>query len=127
MIRPPTLGERLSELRRKSRRDLQEVARAAGTSRQHLWRIEKGMVLNPSPAILTRIASAYGLTLADILTPPEPDIGLYGSKPRDERTQIIGRLLRHAYDMPDEDWQQLEQIATRARARLAEANGEHPG
>ncbi len=63
--KPLPLASRLLELRRKAKRSMVEVAEAAGISRQHVWRIENGSVPNPSPEILTRLASVYGLSLAE--------------------------------------------------------------
>lgn len=99
---PPTLAERLIELRRRTRRSISAVAAAAGISRQHLWRIEKGLVPNPSPEILRRLASVYGVTLAQLLG--------YAAA---GRAETLSRLLHCAEAICDEDWEALNNIARR--------------
>ena len=104
--RPPALAARLTELRRKSKRSAACVARAAGISRQHLWRIETGLVPNPSPDILARIAKAYGVDLAQLL----------GRTPPRGREGTLLRLVEAAAALSDEEWRILDDLANRISA-----------
>ena len=104
--RPLALAARLAELRRKSKRSAAYVARAAGISRQHLWRIETGLVPNPSPDILARIAKAYGVDLAQLL----------GRTPPPGREGTLLRLVEAAAALSDEEWRILDDLANRVSA-----------
>jgi transcriptional regulator with XRE-family HTH domain len=46
------------------------LAEAAGLSKGYLWQLENGEDPNPSLAILTKIATALGTTVADLLGQP---------------------------------------------------------
>lgn len=113
----PPLGERLGELRRKARRTCSEVSEAAGISRQHLWRIEQGIVLNPSPELLARLARSYGLTLGELLSEPIPATTRALSVSA-EREVVLRRLMQCADTMCNDDWQALHELANRASARV---------
>ena len=104
MIEPPSLAMRLRDLRLHSRRSAADVARTAGISRQQLWRSEQGLVPNPSPDILVRLASAYGLGLPQLL----------GRAPPAERERTLLRLMRSADALSEEEWQLLDDLAKRA-------------
>jgi transcriptional regulator with XRE-family HTH domain len=104
--RPAALAARLTELRRKSKRSAACVARAAGISRQHLWRIETGMVPNPSPDVLARVAKAYGIGLAQLL----------GRAPTRGREGTLLRLAEAAAALSDEEWRILDALANRVSA-----------
>jgi transcriptional regulator with XRE-family HTH domain len=49
---------------------LPALAEAAGLSKGYLWQLENGKEPNPSLAILTKIATALGTTVADLLGQP---------------------------------------------------------
>lgn len=113
-----SLAERLSELRRKARKSCSAAAEAAGISRQHLWRIEQGIVLSPGPELLARLAHVYGLTLAEVLSPgPTPATTRHCGVNRD-REEILRRLMLLAGTMGDDDWQALDELANRASRRV---------
>jgi transcriptional regulator with XRE-family HTH domain len=46
------------------------LAEAAGLSKGYLWQLENGKDPNPSLGILTKIATALGTTVADLLGQP---------------------------------------------------------
>lgn len=114
--RGPSLASRLAELRRKARKSCSAVAEAAGISRQHLWRIEQGIVVSPGPELLARLAGAYGLTLGELLTEP-PRLTATGVG--GDREEILRRLMHCAGTMCDADWQALDELANRASGRVA--------
>ena len=120
LMRPqlPSLAERLSELRRKARRSCSAVADAAGISRQHLWRIEQGIVPNPGPELLARLARVYGLTLGELLGEPSIPGAARAAAVSGDREEILRRLMRCANTMCDDDWQALDELASRASSRV---------
>ena len=103
----PSLAARLCDLRQKSRRSAAAVARAAGISRQHLWRIETGVVVNPSPEILERLASVYGTSLSQLLERASPPSG---------RSGTLLRLVAAAEAISEEEWRMLARLADRVSA-----------
>ena len=114
----PSLAARLSELRRKARRSCSAVADAAGISRQHLWRIEQGIVLNPGPELLARLARAYGLTLGELLGEPSAPRATRAAPVRGDREEILRRLMQFANTMCEDDWEALDELASRASGRM---------
>ena len=116
--RLPSLAARLGELRRKGRRSCSAVADAAGISRQHLWRIEQGIVRNPAPELLVRLARAYGLMLGELLGERAVPQATHAAAVSGDREEILRRLMRVANSMCDDDWQALDELADRASTRL---------
>lgn len=107
--RPPPASKRSSlasilvGLRRGTRRTINDVAQAAGISRQHLWRIETGLVQAPGAEVLEGLAGAYGLSLAQLLDP----------RLASGRQETLSRLLDRAEAISDEDWHTLDEIGKR--------------
>lgn len=64
------VSSRLKELRREQALTLDELSRRAGVSKGMLVEIEKGAA-NPSIAILCKIAAAFGISVADIVSVAE--------------------------------------------------------
>lgn len=61
------LASRLRSLRQRQNWSLADLAEAAGVSKAMLSRIERAEA-SPTATILSRIASAFGITLAELLT-----------------------------------------------------------
>lgn len=61
------LGARLHELRVRDRMSLQDVARAVGISKAHVWNLEKGMSDNPSMDLLLKLAELFRVRVADLV------------------------------------------------------------
>lgn len=61
------VGQKLKELRVKHRQSLQEVADAIGASKTHIWDLETGRSKNPSLELLTKIATYYRVSVADLV------------------------------------------------------------
>ncbi len=99
----PSLAAILAELRRSTGRTINDVAQAAGISRQHLWRIERALVQAPGAEVLESIARAYGLSLAQLLDP----------RLTSGRKETLSRLTDLAETIADEDWRTLDEISKR--------------
>ena len=57
----------LKQLRLQYKQTLDEVALAAGTTRGHIWAIERGRIKDPGVTILTAIADHYHCTLDTVV------------------------------------------------------------
>ncbi|HEX8534424.1 MAG TPA: helix-turn-helix domain-containing protein [Allosphingosinicella sp.] len=113
-----SLAEKLAELRSIARKPCSAVAEAAGISRQHLWRIEQGIVLSPGPELLARLADVYGLTLAELLCAGPAPTAVRARTVGSDREDILRRLMLCADTMGDDDWQALDALADRASRRV---------
>jgi transcriptional regulator with XRE-family HTH domain len=71
-IQTLTLGERIKAARKRAGLSHDRLGAAAGTSRQHLIRLEKN-IHRPKPELLARIAEATGTPLAELADPNEDD------------------------------------------------------
>jgi len=65
-----SLAERLTEFRKKRKMSLVALAQEADISKAYLWQLENEENKQPSAEILYRIASALGVTIADLLDKP---------------------------------------------------------
>lgn len=89
------LCNRVTELRRKHKLTLDQLASASGVSRSMLSQIERGKA-NPTLAVTFRIAQAFGITIGELVDQPwaAPSIELvHGDDPNmlfrsDDRCQI---------------------------------------
>ena len=61
---------RVREMRKRKRWTLEQLASLSGVSRSMLSQIERG-VANPTLAVAFRIASAFGMSLGDLVDPPD--------------------------------------------------------
>lgn len=69
-----TLCERVTQLRRRNKFTLEQLAAASGVSRSMLSQIERGHA-NPTLAVTFRIAQAFGMTIGELVDDPQA-IGL---------------------------------------------------
>jgi len=60
-------GDKLKELRIKNNKSLQDVADAVGASKPHIWDLEKGNSSNPSLDLITKIASYFKTSVAEMV------------------------------------------------------------
>jgi len=58
------MGVRLKELRTKKGESLQQTANAAGTSKAHIWQMERGQADNPSVGVIKNLADHFGVTIS---------------------------------------------------------------
>jgi transcriptional regulator with XRE-family HTH domain len=61
------LATKLKALRLKKNKSLQQVADAVGASKNHIWDLETGKSRNPSIELLTKLAKALGVSVADLI------------------------------------------------------------
>lgn len=64
------VGKRIATRRQMKNLSLPALAQAAEVSKGYLWQLENGEDPNPSLAVLSRIATALGTTVADLLDQP---------------------------------------------------------
>jgi transcriptional regulator with XRE-family HTH domain len=97
---PSRFGDIIAELRVRKRLSATETARRAGISRQHLYRIEKGIVPSPGRDIVLRIAGALETTPA-----------LLFAGARSTRAQkLLTVLWQHSSEIGSDDADRLEEI-----------------
>lgn len=58
-----SLGAKLTELRLKNAKSLQEVADAVGVSKTHIWQMEKGKSENPSSELLKKLSEYFKVSV----------------------------------------------------------------
>lgn len=58
------LGKRIKDLREDKGESLQQTADAVGTSKAHIWQIERGKADNPAIGVLARLADHFGVSVA---------------------------------------------------------------
>jgi transcriptional regulator with XRE-family HTH domain len=63
----PAIGDRIRRFRNERGLSLTELAEVSGVSKSHLSAIENGTGSRPGAAILHKLATALGVTLADVL------------------------------------------------------------
>lgn len=100
------IGARVRRYRQDAGLSLTELAARAGVSKSHLSAIENGTGTRPGARVLHALATALGVTLADLL-----GRGLRSTEP----TDIPANLLEFAADheLPDSDVQMLAGIQFR--------------
>lgn len=70
------LGKRIKELRESKGESLQQTADAVGTSKAHVWQIERGKADNPAIGVLTRIADHFDVSVAHLIGEKLDDPGI---------------------------------------------------
>jgi transcriptional regulator with XRE-family HTH domain len=70
-----SFAAKLKELRMKKKASLQQVADAAGTSKAHVFDLEKGTSANPSKDLLLKLAKYFQTSVSDLVgeDPNAPD------------------------------------------------------
>lgn len=61
------LGEQLARARAERELSYRDVRDATGISLAHLQRLERGLVEEPSPSLLHKLAAALGLSYIDLM------------------------------------------------------------
>lgn len=129
------LGEIVSRLRRRRRLSASALAELAGISRQHLWRIEKGIVANPGKGVIQRIAHGLSTSISQLVptsaVPPteriqqdsplafDNDEGLASGVERNlpDAVKVIAEFLA-ARDGASDNWPNYVSAAFELRARI---------
>ena len=107
----PAFGEVVERLRGERRLSASETARRAGISRQHLYRIEKGIVTSPGRDVVVRIADVLEVAPAQLLR-------------REKKARIhhiLDALLQHCSDIGADDRKRLEEIEANLMRSLRRA------
>ncbi len=84
-----SLATRLSQLRLKKGKSLQEVADAIGVSKTHIWELEKARSENPSFEMLTKLANYFGVTIRFLVG---EEIGSSGDEQLERMFRQVGEL-----------------------------------
>lgn len=66
-------GQRIARMRELKSLSISALADESGLAKSYLAKIERGEVPNPGLRTLSVIASALGVTVADLLPPAQPD------------------------------------------------------
>jgi transcriptional regulator with XRE-family HTH domain len=93
-------GDRIAKLRCEKCLSVAEASKRAGISRQHLYRIEKGIVSNVGRETIIRIAKA--LEVKETL--------LLGTKPSSEADAILKVLWQYSSNLTSDDYNRLREI-----------------
>jgi transcriptional regulator with XRE-family HTH domain len=100
-------AEKLKKLRMKKKASLQQVADAVGSSKAHIFDLEKGTSANPSKELLLKLADYFHTSVSDLVgeDPNAPDeepqlIALYRDlktlEPDDRETiRLLMERIRH--------------------------------
>jgi transcriptional regulator with XRE-family HTH domain len=96
----PAFGHQVAKLRSEKRLSVAEASKRAGISRQHLYRIEKGIVTNVGREIVLRIAEALQVKEALLLD----------TKPSSEVEAVLNVLWQHSSQLSSDDCNRLREI-----------------
>ena len=66
------IGDRLKCCRDSANLSLQQVANLVGTSKSHIWEIEKRRSDNPTLKTIKALAGAFGMTVSEFIGEEEP-------------------------------------------------------
>ena len=64
---PPEFGKRLAEVRAQRGDSLRDIEQRSGLNNGYLSQLENGKIAHPSPSVLQKVATGYGLRLEDLL------------------------------------------------------------
>lgn len=105
MTEPASLGTTIAELRRRKGMTIARLAETANLSRQHVWRLERGKVLDPGREVIAKLADAFGIG-ANELVPSN-----------NSRSEALGILYAQASRITVEDWHIVEDLAQRLHGK----------
>lgn len=120
------LGQKIRQLREEMGLSLNGLAEAASISKAYLSRLENDVSQQPSAEILLKIASALGITIADLLDQP---VRVYSTDFEDEDIPSVLREFidkrGEALDIQKEDVRMLTNIRYRGNQPKAIEEWEH--
>ena len=118
MVRP-NIGEKLKELRLKSRYTLDEVGKLIGVSKQTLYKYENNIVSNIPSDKIEALANLYRVSPALIMGWDEPTSEYYIDPVVNAKAEYAitqeGILLDAAKDLSDEDLDYVIDLVNRLR------------
>lgn len=97
------IGNRMRQLREKKNMSLEDVAKAAGTTRQTIFKYETGIVTNIPLERLESISKALGVH-------PSYLLGWNTESPTEELSDSANAILELVRDCPDSQAERLLQI-----------------
>lgn len=106
------LAVRIKSLRQKSGESLQATADAVGTSKAHIWQIERGKADNPSIGLIKNLADHFSVTVAYL-------VGEDSDAP--DADQELSAMFRQASDFKENE----REILRGMMKTLAAANAKH--
>ncbi len=84
---------RIAELRRQAKESLQDVAKAVGVTKTHIWDLERGRSANPSLTVIEGLANHFKVSVAFLVG---EDIGAGDADPELARMfRLAGQLEDH--------------------------------
>lgn len=86
---PPMIGDRLKDLRTGAGIDQPGMGKIAGTSKQYVWRLEKGLNKDPNPHYIERWAKHFRVRMEWITTGKGPKEALI-ERPQDDWEDVVG-------------------------------------
>lgn len=98
-----SIGARLKELRVQHKQSLQDVADAVGSSKAHIWEIERGGSKNPSMDLLTRLATHFRVSVSNLV----------GEVPPSEEHEELIVLYRDLRELSPEDRERIRSLMQR--------------
>ena len=120
------LGQKIRQLREEKELSLNGLAEEAGISKAYLSQLENDVSKQPSAEILLKIASALGITIADLLDQP---VRVYAEDFEDEDIPYVLREFvdkrGEALDIQKEDVRMLMNIRYRGNQPKAIEEWEH--
>ena len=102
------LGEKIKVFRTKKNLSLQEVADQVGASKAHIWELETGRARNPSIELVTKLATCFGVGVADLVS-ENPDAE--GEKPE------LVAMFRNLKGLDDEEIKTVQSMMDHFRKR----------
>ena len=102
------LGEKIKVFRTKKNLSLQEVADQVGASKAHIWELETGRARNPSIELVTKLATCFGVGVADLVS-ENPDAE--GEKPE------LVVMFRNLKNLDDEEIKTVQSMMDHFRKR----------
>jgi transcriptional regulator with XRE-family HTH domain len=105
------LGEKIKVFRTKKSLSLQEVADAVGASKAHIWELETGRARNPSIELVTKLATCFGVGVADLVGENPDDEG--------EKPELVA-MFRDLKGLDKKDLQTVQSMMDHFRKRKAE-------
>ena len=102
------LGAKLKQLRIKNNKSLQDVADAVGSSKAHIWDLEKGNSSNPTMELLLKLATFFKVGVADLV----------GENPnaREENPEMVA-MYRDLKTLTDDDRKMLQVMIEQFKSR----------
>jgi len=117
------IGDELKRLRRQKDLSVTGLAASSGVSRPYIAQIESGIRENPSGAMLQKLASALGVTIADLIGSKEGiPSDLLDEVPVSLREFVRGRGRKHG--VRREDVEMLKHIHFRGRRPASQEDWE---